>query len=229
MRISSPPCRSERRVYQTFEIGSNQRRQVNVYTCVRFLRSAIFLRFDKVRISRARTERIVQKTEISNPKLGISAVSMEPLNVWSLNPEVIANEMSNFAHLPFVLDGKSFASVEGFYVWLKWHGDQEKQAQAQKLFGLVAKEFGTASTNSHTEYMGAKFELGSTQHHELIKRAIRAKLEQHPDVAARFADTYPRPITHDVDVAEDPATRLPAETFCKMLEDLRQELVDRRL
>lgn len=151
-------------------------------------------------------------------------MTLEPLNVWSLNQETIASEMSNFAHLPFVLDGAEFASVEAFYVWLKWHGDPEKQSQAQKLFGLAAKEFGAVSTNTHSEYFGIAFELGSEHHHHLIRRAIRAKLEYHPDVARRFADTFPRPITHDGGVAEDPATRLPTYIFCKMLEDLRQEL-----
>jgi predicted NAD-dependent protein-ADP-ribosyltransferase YbiA (DUF1768 family) len=44
---------------------------------------------------------------------------LEPLNIWSMSPEAIGRDMSNFAHTPFVLDGVVFGSVDALYVWLK--------------------------------------------------------------------------------------------------------------
>lgn len=149
-----------------------------------------------------------------------------PVNVHSRATEAVAREMSNFADTPFVLDGRVFASVEGFYVWLKWSGLPEKQACAQTLSGHEAKRFGQASRAKTAVYEGATITLGSAGHHALIKRAIRAKLEQHPDLARRFAATHPRPIIHDLGYPEHPKTRLPAQDFARILTELRQELVD---
>jgi hypothetical protein len=151
-----------------------------------------------------------------------------PVNIGSSNGELIAKEMSNFEHSPFTLDGRTFQSVEGFYVWLKFAGDAEKQAAAQNMYSYEAKQFGKQSTNTTTEYDGKTITLGSEEHHALIKRAIAAKLEQHPDIARRFAETYPRPIIHDFGYPEPPS-RLPAKDFAKILTDLRQDLVDGKL
>ena len=148
-----------------------------------------------------------------------------PLNVGAAGAELIAIEMSNFENAPFVLDGRRFESVEGFYVWLKWSGHPEKQALAQKLSSYEAKAFGKPSKNTTAEYDGAVIALGSPEHHALIKRAIRAKLAQHPGIARRFLETYPRPITHDLGGPE-PASRLKARDFIRQLTDIRQELVD---
>lgn len=151
-----------------------------------------------------------------------------PVNIGSGNGELIAKEMSNFEHSPFTLDGRTFQSVEGFYVWLKFAGDAEKQAAAQNMYSYEAKQFGKQSTNTTTEYDGKTIVLGSEEHHALIKRAITAKLVQHPDIARRFAETYPRPIIHDFGYPEPPS-RLPAKDFAKILTDLRQDLVDGKL
>jgi hypothetical protein len=149
-----------------------------------------------------------------------------PVNVGSRAAEPVAQEMTNFTCAPFVLDGRTFASVEGFYVWLKWSGVPEKQAQAQALSGYEAKRFGKSSRATTAVYDGTTIILGSPEHHAFMKRALRAKLAQHPDLARRFAATYPRPIMHDLGYPENPKTRLPAQVFVRILTELRQELVD---
>ncbi|MBS2001775.1 MAG: NADAR family protein [Cyanobacteria bacterium SZAS LIN-5] len=152
----------------------------------------------------------------------------QPLNIGSIKGELIAKEMSNFEHSPFQLDGRRFESVEGFYVWLKFTGNEDKQKIAQTLYSYEAKKFGKSSTATSSEYGGETFALGSPQHHALIKRAIQAKLVQHPDIARRFAETHPRPIIHDFGYPEAPS-RLPAAAFVKLLEELRDDLVTGRL
>jgi hypothetical protein len=159
------------------------------------------------------------------PEYSHLPIAERPLNVGSAGAELIAIEMSNFENAPFVLDGRRFESVEGFYVWLKWSGNPEKQALAQKLSSYEAKAFGKASKNTTAGYEGVAIPLGGPEHHALIRRAIRAKLEQHPDIARRFAETHPRPIIHDLGGPEPPS-RLPALDFARLLTELRQDLVD---
>lgn len=159
------------------------------------------------------------------PDFSHMPLAERPVNVGSSNAELVAREMSNFENSPFVLDGRTFASVEGFYVWLKWSGDPAKQALAQNMHGAEAKKFGKPSKNTTAEYNGETIVLGSPEHHALIKRAIQAKVEQHPDLARRFAETHPRPLLHDLGYPEPPS-RLPAKDFCRILGEIRQGLVD---
>lgn len=151
-------------------------------------------------------------------------IEKRPVNVGSKSADPAEAQMSNFEHSPFTLDGRQFASVEGFYVWLKWSGDPAKQAIAQTLSGSQAKSFGKPSKATTAEYDGTTIQLGSPEHHALIKKAIQAKLEQNPDIARNFVATYPRPIIHDLGYPENPTTRLPAKDFSRLLTELRQDL-----
>lgn len=151
-----------------------------------------------------------------------------PLNVGSRTGDQVAQEMSNFAAMPFTLDGKSYASVEGFYVALKWSHDPAKAELAGQMVGAEAKKFGKSSTATHATYQGKTFELGSPEHHALIKRAIQAKLEQNPDLARRFMATHPRPIIHDLGYPET-KTNLPSADFARILTELRTDLIEGRI
>lgn len=131
--------------------------------------------------------------------------------------------MSNLAHTPFNLDGMDYASVEGFYVSLKFL-EPEKRAKMARLHGARAKGKGSRSRLESTCYQGEWFVLGSDRHHELIRRAIRAKLEQHPEIARAFIATRPRPIVHETGYPEPPGSKLPARIFCRILSELREEL-----
>lgn len=163
-------------------------------------------------------------TRQKSPDYSHLPIEERPVNVGSKSADATEAQMSNFEHAPFVLDGRQFASVEGFYVWLKWSGDPAKQAIAQTLSGSQAKSFGKPSTATTAEYNGATIQLGSPEHHALIKRAIQAKLEHHPEIARNFVATYPRPIIHDLGYPENPATRLPAKDFSRILTELREDL-----
>jgi predicted NAD-dependent protein-ADP-ribosyltransferase YbiA (DUF1768 family) len=150
-----------------------------------------------------------------------------PLNVSSGTQEAIGKLMSNFAHTPFTLDGRKYASVEGFYVSLKFLEPEERAAVAQ-LHGREARAAGRSSTLVHTSYEGDEFELGSEAHHALVKRAIRAKLAQHPEIAEAFVATHPRPLVHRTGRPEPRNTKLPGVVFCRILSELREELVAAR-
>jgi predicted NAD-dependent protein-ADP-ribosyltransferase YbiA (DUF1768 family) len=153
--------------------------------------------------------------------------NLTPLNVYSQSDEEVGRLMSNFAHTPFTLDGVTYASVEGFYVALKFLDDAERTKVAA-LYGAVVKRMGRKSKLTRTYYNGEWFELSSETHHALIKRAIRAKLDAHPEIAKAFAATRPRPITHDTGRPDHPGARFPAEVFCRVLTELREELATER-
>jgi len=145
----------------------------------------------------------------------------KPLNVAFRSDEDIGKWMSNFSLTPFVLDGVEFASVEAFYVYLKL--DPATRDAVRTLWGVRAKNAGKKSKLTRTSYLGKEFDLGSPEHFELVKRAIRAKLEAYPDMAKAFVATSPRTIVHDTGYAENPATRFPGAVFCRILTELREE------
>jgi predicted NAD-dependent protein-ADP-ribosyltransferase YbiA (DUF1768 family) len=147
---------------------------------------------------------------------------LKSLNVYSLSDEEIGRLMSNFANTPFVLDNIEYGSVEGFYVSLLFT-DEVKRAKVRRLYGFVAKRMGKKSKLTTTCYGGESFELGSDAHVNLVKRAIRAKLETHPEIAAAFVATAPRPIIHDCGHPEPDNSVFPAAVFVKILTELRAE------
>jgi predicted NAD-dependent protein-ADP-ribosyltransferase YbiA (DUF1768 family) len=115
------------------------------------------------------------------------------LNVYSRSDDEIGRLMSNFAHTPFVLDGIEYGSIEGFYVSLLFL-DPAKRLKLGRLYGMVVKRMGKKSRLTKTCYGHDWFDLGSEAHIGLIKRAIRAKLDAHPDIARAFVATAPRPM-----------------------------------
>ncbi len=62
-----------------------------------------------------------------------------PLNVASQGPDEIGRALPNFTPRRFVLDGRRYASVEGWYQGLKWP-DKAKRTQIAKLTGSRAKD-----------------------------------------------------------------------------------------
>jgi len=152
--------------------------------------------------------------------------TLKPLNVYSRSDEEIGRLLSNFAHTPFTLDGVPYASIEGFYVALKFL-EEDKRARMAGLYGPVAKNMGKKSKLVTTCYRGEWFELGSETHHALIKRAIRAKLEAHPEMARAFVATRPRPLVHETGRPDPVGARFPAPVFCRILTELREELAEK--
>lgn len=150
--------------------------------------------------------------------------ALKPINISSAGDEEIGRRMSNFAATPFILDGRAYASVEGFYVALKFL-DEASRAKAAALVGKEAYAFGKSSALKETEYQGLRFALGGPEHHALIARAIRAKLAAHPDLARGFAATHPRPIVHVTAEPERPGTFTSSSALCRILTEIRDELV----
>jgi len=147
-----------------------------------------------------------------------------PLNVWSRSDEEIGKLASNFSHLPFVLDGVEFASLEAFYVWLLLFDNERKREKVRTMWGLRAKHEFPKVKPARICYRGEWMDLGSDAHLALIKRALRAKFEAHAEVARAFVATAPRLIVHETGHPDKPGAEFPRETFCRLLTEVRDEL-----
>jgi len=113
--------------------------------------------------------------------------------------------LSNFAATPFVLDGKSYASVEGFWQMMKYpeglqdpRGQNPKiqwahtREQVSRLSTFEAKKAGDLANENMKQlgitwisYQGKRFEPKTTDadfHYQLIYRASEAKALQNPEV-----------------------------------------------
>ncbi|MBS1955119.1 MAG: hypothetical protein JST89_13105 [Cyanobacteria bacterium SZAS-4] len=149
-----------------------------------------------------------------------------PFNVVSTSTNEGARLLSNFAHTPFVLDDVRYHSVEGFYVSLKF-SDAKKRREMAKLFGAEAKDAGKSHKPTETIYGGVTIKMGSPEHQALIGRAIRAKIEQNPEVAKALIESYPREIIHNTGRPDHPKSNFPATVFVKILTELRDEFRQR--
>lgn len=135
--------------------------------------------------------------------------------------------LSNFAHTPFELDGVYYESVEGFWQSIKFPEGSEDRVKTAALIGGEAKKAGKRTKNFNTlEYQGQTIEVGSPEHHALMKRAIKAKLEQNPQVLKLLLDTGNKQITHilktpDGRILPDSKT-IPGAVFSQILMDLRE-------
>ncbi len=143
------------------------------------------------------------------------------LNVASVSDEEIGRDMSNFGEFPFYFGKKPirYHSVESFYQMLT-EPDERVRKSIAKMTGKEAKRAGKSQT-VEAKFEGKTYVLGSEAHHDLIKDAIRAKLDQHPELARRFVDTHPRLIVHVTPGAD--SERFPSAMFCRILTELRDE------
>lgn len=149
-------------------------------------------------------------------------------NVASNSSDPVEKRLSNLDYAPFVMDGRAYASVEGFWQGLKYPEGSEERERIAGLSGIESKKAGNGVPPSATfVYLGETYAVGSPEHQALMKRAIRAKLEQNPDVLELLLSTGDAPIIHDPKRPDgtpypDSAT-VPAAVFSRFLMELRDE------
>jgi hypothetical protein len=118
--------------------------------------------------------------------------------------------LSNFAATPFEMDGKGYASVEGFWQMMLYpEGPDDQRAKAKgvewkftreqvaQMTAFEAKSAGTLAEENMKKlgvdwvtYNGKRFPYRSAtpgEHHKLIVAAMRAKLEQNSGRASHPA------------------------------------------
>ena len=158
--------------------------------------------------------------------------------------------LSNFAATPFELYGKRYASVEGFWQMMLYpplgpdeHGQFDPRAksssvqwkytreQVAQMTGFEAKAAGTLAENNLSKinidwvtFDGKRFPYRSAtpgEHYRLIVAAMRAKLEQNPEVKRILlatGDLILKPDHHGENNAP------PEWDYCAIWMQLRSEL-----
>ncbi|MGZ5926772.1 MAG: NADAR family protein [Rhizomicrobium sp.] len=121
----------------------------------------------------------------------------EPINVTYDGAERW-RPISNLAHTPFELDGRPYASVEGFWQGLKFASPDDR-ARIASLWGAQAKAAGRdAPAIEQFVYEGRSYDVGRSRHWRLMARACRAKFSQNAQARAALEATGDRPLTHHV-------------------------------
>jgi predicted NAD-dependent protein-ADP-ribosyltransferase YbiA (DUF1768 family) len=122
----------------------------------------------------------------------------KPINISSRSPMPL-QLASNFAHTPFVLDDRRYASVEGFWQGLKFPQAADRLRLAS-LYGDEARDSGLlAPAGDAFDYAGRLIRIGTFEHWRLMERACLAKFEQNPAAREALLSTGHRPITHRVE------------------------------
>jgi predicted NAD-dependent protein-ADP-ribosyltransferase YbiA (DUF1768 family) len=152
--------------------------------------------------------------------------------------------LSNFAATPFELHGKKYASVEGFWQMMLYpEGPDDIRAKDKRvawkytrervarMTAFEAKSAGTlAEENMKTlgidwcTYQGKRFPYRSAtpgEHYRLIVAAMRAKLEQNPEVKRILLATGDLTLKPDHHGEENPP---PEWKYYEIWMQLRQEL-----
>jgi predicted NAD-dependent protein-ADP-ribosyltransferase YbiA (DUF1768 family) len=152
--------------------------------------------------------------------------------------------LSNFAATPFTFRGKRYASLEGFWQMMLYpEGPDDLRAKAAGIVwvhtrgevagmtGFEAKDAGTAAEAimrkigiGWVTFEGNRIEYRSSKraaHYDLIVAAMRAKMEQNPQVREILLATGSLTLLPD----HTPEARAPAEwLYFQIWMELRREL-----
>lgn len=148
------------------------------------------------------------------------------INIGSRGETDTEKLLSNFARTPFVLNGRHYNSIEGFWQSLKFPRESDRM-RIGLLSGIDAKKAGRDAPNSDTFiYQGEVITVGSPEHHNLMRRALRAKFRCNPSVLKLLLETGDEEITHILKDREGnplpDSKSIPNAVFSKMLMEARE-------
>ncbi len=122
----------------------------------------------------------------------------EPINVVF---DLVAPQwqpISNLAETPFMMDGRHYASIEGFWQGLKFP-DQGERSRVAALSGKEARNAARKAPDQPSFVYGRDtMAFGSPGHHALMRRACDAKFTQHLIAREALLSTGDRPLVHRV-------------------------------
>ncbi len=101
------------------------------------------------------------------------------------------NELSNFHKAKFMLDGKEWPSVEHYFHAQKFSSSPEYQEKIR-----AASEPNRAKTLGSSKEFPIRNDW-DTYREEVMRKALKAKFEQNPNLKQLLASTAPRPLVED--------------------------------
>lgn len=180
----------------------------------------------------------------------VEAKSWEILPQDAKSGEVILSKrtelgvLSNFAATPFEIDGKSYPCIEGFWQMMKYPEDTDDErrkfpglnwkftrGEVAQMVGFDAKKAGNLAEKNMQQmkinwvtYQGKKMPyriLEKGDHYKLIRRAMRAKLDQNPEVKRILKATGDLILRPDHDQGSNVP---PAWRYHEIWMDMRAEI-----
>jgi predicted NAD-dependent protein-ADP-ribosyltransferase YbiA (DUF1768 family) len=129
--------------------------------------------------------------------------------------------ISNFAHTPFALDGRTYAGIEGFWQGLKFPDEADRRRLAD-LHGSAARDAGhDAPAHEEFTYDGKRVRVGTWDHWQLMKRACAEKFAQHDEARAALRSTGTRPLVHQV---KPDSKNIPGVIMAQIWMEIRARL-----
>jgi predicted NAD-dependent protein-ADP-ribosyltransferase YbiA (DUF1768 family) len=130
--------------------------------------------------------------------MGVKAdACREPINIVLAAGDARWRPISNLALTPFELDGRRYASVEGFWQGLKTESAPERKRIAA-LWGAEAKRAISGAAPSTFVYDGRTHTTGTHEHWGLMHRACTAKFTHNNEARTALLATGDRPLVHRV-------------------------------
>ncbi len=137
-----------------------------------------------------------------------------------------ASALSNFAPHPFVLDGVSIASMEGFLQSLKF-SNPEMQKHVCSLVGRAAKARGRGKDWQRTgkiHWNGQEIDRFSQEYQDLLDRAFETLYTTNESARKALLATGAAGLEHSIGKKNPKETILTRSEFCSRLTKLRKHL-----
>lgn len=135
-----------------------------------------------------------------------------------------SNVLSNLAHKPFVFDGISCASIEGFLQSLKVK-DSALQARICGLYGGSAKNISKKYNNWHKflklYWQRKEYLRNSSEYFDLVSRAYKECYNTNPIFKEALDSTKGVTLTHKMGNSDKNKTVLTSQEFIRILTSLR--------
>lgn len=169
---------------------------------------------------------------MSEARAGYYPIEYAPatiVNVGSHGESETERMLSNFAPTPFELDGRTYQSVESFWQGLYFPEGSLERDEIAGISGGQAKRAGKLKRGglTHVVYQGKPVEIGSPEHHELMRQALRAKFSQNRLAFDHLLSTAGSTITHVLTRSDGtiiPDSRsIPGRVFSQILMGLRED------
>lgn len=159
--------------------------------------------------------------------------SWEPINISFNSVRFEERVLSNLFESHFILDEIEYSSAESFWQSLRFPEWSEMREKVRKMNGYQAKNSSKKwmQVGESTEYMGRTYTIWSEEHRALMKRALREKFVQNPELLKVLIETWSTDFTHillkkDWKTPVLDSKTLPWHIFCRFLTELRDELKD---
>lgn len=156
--------------------------------------------------------------------IGISSIDIR----WA-SPYPI-NQLSNFAHHPFILDGVECAGLEGFYHAIK-HPSIEYQVAMCQLVGYeakkAAKDLGNSwQTDQVLHWRGRQYDRHDDEYQHLLDRAFIARSNSNEEFRSALRMTGASTLTHQVGSVDPRWTVITRAEFCYRLMAVRRLIAE---